>query len=108
MLVQGSSKVKTAAITGVRLFPKHFGVNRAKSCGSFRRRESKTLTDFRLLFSFSKSSETTSKSEDTEVRSGTVVALGMVAAGTSIAARPAQMCSQTQHESNASSANDAA
>lgn len=37
-----------------------------------------------------KSSETTSKSEDTEVRSGMVVVLGMVAAGTLIAARPAQ------------------
>uniref|UniRef100_A0A0A9GGG9 Prenyl transferase n=1 Tax=Arundo donax TaxID=35708 RepID=A0A0A9GGG9_ARUDO len=47
-------------------------------------------SDFRLLLSFSKSSETTSISEETETRSGTlaVVAVGIVCAGTSIAARP--------------------
>jgi len=46
--------------------------------------DSKKLTDLRLLLSFSKSSETTSKSEDTKVRSE------MVAAGTLTAARPVQ------------------
>jgi hypothetical protein len=51
--------------------------------------EGKKLTDFRLLLSLSKSSDTTSKSKDTEIRSGTPVdvALGMA---TSIAASPAR------------------
>ena len=52
--------------------------------GAFDNSDSKKLTDLRLLLSFNKSSETTSKSEDTEVRSD------MVAAGTSTAARPVQ------------------
>ena len=52
--------------------------------GAFDNSDSKKLTDLRLLLSFSKSSETTSKSKDTEVRSD------MVAAGTSTAARPVQ------------------
>jgi hypothetical protein len=59
-------------------------------------REAKKLTDFRLLLRLSKSSDTTSKRDETEVRSVTlvVVASGIVAAGTSMAARPTQ--SQTQ------------
>jgi hypothetical protein len=58
-------------------------------------REGKKLTDFKLLLSLSKSSDTTSKSEDTEIRSGTpvVVALGMV---TSIAASPARWRGEPQ------------
>jgi hypothetical protein len=54
----------------------------------------KKLTDFRLLLSFSRSSETTSKSEETEIRSGIIVvvlALELASAGTSTAARPAQI-----------------
>lgn len=76
------------------IFQEHFKQTEHTGSDNYK---SKKLTDLRLLLSFRRSSATTSKSEDTEVRSGMVGALGMVAVGTSIAARSAQY-TQTQHE----------
>lgn len=61
----------------------------------------KALTDLRLLLSLSRSSETTSKSEAMDTRSGSLAvpaaALAMVsAAGTSIAARPVWLGAATK------------
>ena len=60
--------------------------------GAFDNSDSKKLTDLRLLLRFSRSSETTSSSDETEMRSGTLaaVAVGIVCGGTPTAARPAQ------------------